>query len=73
MARTNGVNIVRLHEQKILLHEIVWDSPAMDGVVLVPVCTLDNNAFSVDLDEPILELHLSEADTVRDHLVVTQG
>ena len=71
MARSNGIDVVGLHEQEILLHELVWDSPAMDRVMLMSVCTFDNNAFSVHLDQAILELHLSEADTMRDHLVLT--
>ena len=71
MTRSNGVDVVSLHEQEILLHEFVWDSPAMDRVVLMSVCTFDNDAFSVHLDQTVLELHLSEADTVRDHLIVS--
>ena len=42
----------------------------MDRMVLVSVCTFDDNAFSVHLDQAVLELHLSEADTVGDHLIV---
>lgn len=54
MARSNGVNVVSLHEKQILLHELVRNSPSMDRMMFVPVGTLDDNALSIDFDQTVL-------------------
>jgi hypothetical protein len=72
MARSNGVNVVGLHEEQILLHELIRNGPSVNRVVLVPVGTLDDNALSIDFDQPVLQLDLSEAHSMGYELVVSQ-
>ena len=71
MARSNSVNIVCLHEQKVLFHELVGNTSTMDWMMFVTVGTLNNDALPVHLDETVLELHLAEADAVGDNLIVS--
>jgi hypothetical protein len=72
MARSNGVNVVGLHEEQILLHELIRNSSSMHRMVLVPVGTLDDNALSVDLDQAVLQLDLSETNPMGYELIVSQ-
>ena len=54
MARSNGVDVVGLHEEQILLHELVRNGSSMNRMMLVPVGTLDDNALSIDFDQTVL-------------------
>jgi len=53
MARSDGVDIVRLHEEQILFHELIGNGSSMHRMVLVPVGTLDDNTLSIDFDQPV--------------------
>ena len=43
----------------------------MNRMMLVPVGTLDDDTLTVDFDQPVLQLDLSEAHTVGHELVVS--
>jgi hypothetical protein len=72
MARSNGVNVVGLHEEQILLHELIRNGPSVNRVVLVPVGALDDNTLSIDFDQPVFQLDLTEAYPVGYEMIVSQ-
>ena len=73
VTRSNSVDVVCLHEKKVLLHEFVGNGSTMNWMMFMTVGTLDDDPFSVHLNETILKLHLAEANTVADNLILSQG
>ena len=72
MGRSNSIDVVSLHDEKILLHEFVWHCPAILGVVLVAISTAEDNSFAVDEIYAIFDLDLPEADVLAYMAVTTR-
>jgi hypothetical protein len=59
------VDVVPLHQQDILEHDLHRDGPALVGVKLVPVHTPEHDSATVDLQDAVLDGHGTEADLQR--------
>jgi hypothetical protein len=60
MASSDCVDIVSLHQNKILFHEIVWNRSAKTWVMLMPIGSFENNPFTVHFDQTVLQLYLAD-------------
>lgn len=69
MGRADGVHIVTLHRQEVLLHELVRHSSSQFRVVLMAIDTTEDNSLTIDFDKAVLHLDLSEADMMTDVLL----
>src|SRR4030042_491918 len=62
MRRADGIEIVGLEQLDILEHSAYGNSPAVVGIVLVPVDTEELDGFAVDEKLAVLNFNLTEAD-----------
>ena len=57
----DGVDVVPLHEQQVLLQEVVRDSAAVQRMMLVAIGAFEDDALAIDFDQAVFELNLAEA------------
>ena len=65
---TNGIDIKTFHDLDILKHAFTGDDIAAVRIHLMTVGTLDIYRFAVNQQLGILDLHLTEAHLLSDHL-----
>jgi len=62
MGRADGIDVMLLHETKILLHRLSTDRMASHGVVFMAIHTFDQNRLSVKEKLPVLDFDLPKPD-----------
>jgi hypothetical protein len=50
MGSSNGIDVVALHEEKIVFEALEWNSTAMTRIVLVSVNAFEHDGCPVDAD-----------------------
>jgi hypothetical protein len=65
-----GVDVVALHEHKIFFHELVRHSTTEGGMVFMAIDSAENDSLSIDFNQAIFHLDLSETDALSNDLVV---
>lgn len=69
MGCADGVDVVTLHEKKILFHELIRHSATKSGMVFMAVDSAENDSLTIDFDQTIFHLDLSEANALGDDLI----